>query len=290
MQLKGILLTTLLALAANTASAGNFQSLTNNVIEGDNDIFVDSTFIYTTSVTYKPGYADTSAFKEDGTGGLGNLVPESLSYRAFDNYDINTPIASGTLTLIDWRVSTGVDLTPGSAQADIYDFVFRDSADNSLVFGTRYLNRDPNDSGDEVNFLYRYGFTGYSTSVAWTNLTDSDLSQYSVVKTQSTEGEGPFAYDADVVRQQGDFSVGEGNPWSGLFLVKTDATSYSLGKAIGFYQSGEEGQTPAGGFITGFIPTMTTAVPEPESYALILAGMGVVGMVSRRRNSKKIAK
>lgn len=282
MKLKGILLASVFAIAANTASAGNFQSLTSNVVEGDNDAFVDSMFILATNVTYAAGYGDTTDFQ---SGGSGNVVPTSLTYRAFPAFDIDTELATGTLTLIDWRVTTGVDLAPGSAQADIYDFVFRDSADNSLVFGTRYLNRENN--GDEANFLYRYGFTGYSTSVAWTFLTDSDLRQYSAVKTDSTAGEGPFDYDADVVRQQGDFSVAEDNPWSGLYLVKTDATSYTLGKAIGFYQSGEEGQSPAGGFITGFIPTaITTPVPEPESYAMLLAGLGVAGIVSRRRHSK----
>lgn len=284
MKIKAILLACTLALGISSSYAGNFQSLTTNTVEGDNDMFVDQAFIYATSVTYHPDYSDTTPFDPEdkaGTLGLGNIVPTAIKYRAFADYDIGTPTATGTLTLLDWRVTTGVDLAPGSAQADIYDFVFRDSADNSLVFGTRYLNRI--DNREEVNFLYRYGFTGFETSVAWTYLADSDLRQYSAVKTQSTEGEGSFAYDADVVRQQGDFSVIEENPWSGLFLVKTNATSFTLGKAIGFYQAGEEGQSPAGGFITGFIPT---PVPEPESYALFLVGLGVMGVISRRRNSK----
>jgi hypothetical protein len=285
MKIKTLLFASMMAIGVSSANAGNFQSLTTNVIEGDNDLFVDPMFIYATSVTYKPGYADDTPFDEDDPSQFGNVVPSSITYRAFADYDIDTPIATGTLTLLDWRVSTGVDLAPGSAQADIYDFVFRDSADNSLVFGTRYLNRQ--DNGEEANFLYRYGFTGHNTSVAWTYLTTSELRQYQAVKTDSTDGEGPFEYDADVIRQQGDFSVTEGQPWSGLFLVKTDATSYTLGKAIGFYQSGEEGQDPAGGFITGFIPTaITTPVPEPESYALFLVGLGVMGVISRRRNSK----
>lgn len=285
MKTKALIAASLFALGAvTTAHAGNFQNLTTNFIDAGGDAYADPMYILITSTTYVAGYDDVTLYDEydPATLSLGNVVPSSITYRAFDNYDPTTPTGAGTLTLLDWRVTKGVDLAPGSAQADIYDFVYRDSSDNSLVFGTRYLNRVENN--EEVNFLYRYGFTGYSTSVAWTYITNSDLGQYTAVKTESTSGEGPFDYSEDVVRQQGDFSVTEGQPWSGLFLVKTDATSYVLGKAIGFFQSGEEGQDPAGGFIQGFVPT--TAVPEPESYALFIAGLGVLGVVSRRRNSK----
>ncbi|NBW50906.1 MAG: PEP-CTERM sorting domain-containing protein [Betaproteobacteria bacterium] len=29
-----------------------------------------------------------------------------------------------------------------------------------------------------------------------------------------------------------------------------------------------------------------TAVPEPETYAMLLAGLGVMGMIARRRKNK----
>jgi hypothetical protein len=35
--------------------------------------------------------------------------------------------------------------------------------------------------------------------------------------------------------------------------------------------------------------TITSAVPEPESYAMFLAGLGLMGTIARRRNSAKSA-
>ena len=130
------------------------------------------------------------------------------------------------------------DLAPGSAQADIYDFVYRDSTDNSLVFATRYLNRQ--DNNEEANYLYRYNFTldGYNPQVAWTFSGNNDLRMYQAGLTDDHSFNASVPFQDNVVRQKGDFSVSEGNPWSGLFLVKTNATAYELGnKAIGFYLS-----------------------------------------------------
>jgi hypothetical protein len=31
---------------------------------------------------------------------------------------------------------------------------------------------------------------------------------------------------------------------------------------------------------------LTTAVPEPKTYAMLLAGLGILGMASRRRKQK----
>jgi len=36
-----------------------------------------------------------------------------------------------------------------------------------------------------------------------------------------------------------------------------------------------------------FSTTITTAVPEPETYALMLAGLGLIGVVARRRKAKQ---
>jgi len=277
-----------LALGASSAYAGSFVQLRTDLeelsvlngglINGANAPNADQLYIETTSATYLPGLDQTSIPPQDG--GTGDVVATSINYRTFS---AGVTTGTGTLTLLDWRVTNDVPLLPGEPQASIYDFVYRDSADNKLVFATRYLNRVDNDQ--EVNFLYRYGFTGYETAAAWTFSTDFDLRMYQAGRTASTSNDAVVPFDADPVRQKGDFSATEGNPWSGLFFVKTNATSYLLGdQAIGFFQAGEEGQDIAGGFIGGYIPT---PVPEPETYAMLLAGLACVGLALRRRRTER---
>lgn len=286
MKLRTSVLAVSLALGAASAQAGSFVNLRSDLtdlsvangglINGTNSINGDVLYIETTSATYLPGFDDLAG---PSAGGSGDVVATSINYRTFIG---STTTGTGTLTLVDWRVTDDVPLLPGEPQAKIYDFVYRDSADDRLVFGTRYLNEIDNDQ--EANFLYRYGFQNYAVSAAWTFSTDFDLRQYQAGRTQSTSTGAIVPFDDDAVRQRGDFSVTEGNPWSGLFLVKVQAdASYVLGdKAIGFFQAGEEGQDQVGGSIGGFIPT---AVPEPETYALLLAGLGLVGLATRRRRN-----
>jgi PEP-CTERM motif len=270
--------------------AGNFVTLptgpdplssaNGGLLNGSTNQNADRFYIETTSASYLAGHDDTRA---PGDGGTGDIVPTSIDYRTFSG---GTTTGTGTLTLLDWRVTTDVPLLPGVPQATIFDYVYQDSADNKLVFGTRYLNMV--DNNQEANFLYRYGFADFATAAAWTFSTDGDLRLYQAGRTSSFEIDPDEAVDLDLdaVRQKGDFSVTEGNPWSGLFLVKTDAPYYVLGsQAIGFAQGGEEDQEPVLGSIAGFVPS-TTPVPEPETYAMLIAGLGLLGLAVRRRRQQ----
>ncbi|WFP52253.1 hypothetical protein PL263_09560 [Methylomonas sp. EFPC3] len=277
------LLATAFFAGSTTSQAGNFVTLNNGVggslttgnggiVSGTTNQNVDKLFIETTSAIYLNGF--------DPSNLTGEVVASSLSYRAFTG--TNT-ISTGTLTLLDWQVTRDVALSqPG--QFDYFDFVYRDSADNKLVFGTRALNQL--DNNEEANFLYRYGFSGFETASAWTYLTDFDLRQYQAARTDSLSPAPTLPFDADAVRQRSDISLSEGNPWSGLYLVKTDATNYALGeKAIGFGQAGEEGQAVVRGYIGGYIPTATTApVPLPGAFVLIATGLSFLGFSARRGN------
>ena len=272
MKMKAVALGVAMLVAGSSAYAGDFVNLRDDLaklsvangglVSGAQNNRADALYLDAASYTWLDGYS---------TGY--DLVASSISY--------NSSAGSYELTLLDWQVTTNVTLLPNTPQATIYDFVYQDSRDNSLVFGTRYINLV--DNNQEVNFLYRYGFEGYSTASAWMFLSDNDLRLYETGRTDDYSYSRTVDFDGDAVRQKSDISVSEGNPYSGLFLVKTDATAYALGdKAIGYYQAGEEGQAVVGGYLGGFVPTVA-AVPEPSEYALMLLGLGVVGFVASRR-------
>ncbi|CAM8668345.1 FxDxF family PEP-CTERM protein [Rhodoferax sp. TBRC 17660] len=52
----------------------------------------------------------------------------------------------------------------------------------------------------------------------------------------------------------------------------------------GTYSLWASGQVLGGGFNLVIAQYDVTPVPEPESYAMLLAGLGVMGMIARRRN------
>lgn len=86
---------------------------------------------------------------------------------------------------------------------------------------------------------------------------------------------------------------------TGFTVVLQDATFTSIGTdtspsdgfsfsglSAGSYALSFLGFSTAGAGYGGVISTVTAPVPEPETYALMLAGLGMVGfMASRRRNN-----
>lgn len=280
MKLKTLMLATLMAISANAANAGQFVKLTNGnganltlanggLVNGANSLNADKFYIENlASSTYLAGYEYGS---DNGT------IATTLNYRAFTGANSTF----GTLTLIDYKITENVPLLSGVAQGTIFDYVYRDSTDGKLVFGTRYMNMVDNDQ--EVNYLFRQG-AGSNVSTSWTFLSDFDLRMYQAGQTNDITYNASVSYVDGVVRQKADISVSEGNPWSGLYLVKTDAVNYGLGaNAIGFYQAGEEGQSVVGNYINGFI---AAPIPEPENYALMMLGLGVVASIVRRQKKQ----
>lgn len=273
MRLKKITIATLLAISASSAYAGSFVQLTDGngttltsanggIKSGAQNSNSDIFNLLVTSATYVNGYSNLNVD--------GDVVASTINY---STYSGNPSVAAnitggGTLNLLDWQVSRGVDLSPGSQQADVFDYVYQDSVSGNLVFATRYLNRV--DNNEEANYLYRYNFSttaNYKPQVAWLFSTDNDLRMYQAALTNSTSLGLSAPYSSNVVRQKGDFSLSEGNPWSGLFLVKSDAKAYTIKNGtIGFFQAGEEGQPKVGGTIAGYAATtLSSGVSSNET-------------------------
>ena len=123
---------------------------------------------------------------------------------------INLYDPPANFTLLDSHV-TEVELS-GVAVGAFYDFVFRDTNDNKLVFGSRvFLDADA-----EVNDIFRSGFAGFSAAVAWTRTSDADLRLYSAARTATGLKQGADVFDADVIDLRSDINEEEGNPGSGL--------------------------------------------------------------------------
>jgi hypothetical protein len=195
---------------------------------------------------------------------------------------LNTYAPPTYLELLDSRESE-VEIAESAGEGPeevgtFFDYVFRDTTDSRLVFASRLVLTDDD---AEINDIFRGGFTGFSVAAAWTFATDLDLRMFSAARTSTGLLQGVDVFSPSEVNMRSDINVSEGNPQTGWYFLKTDAPFYTLGEEIiRLRQAGEEGQLPTQDIIDGFMPS---AVPEPSTYALLLAGIGLVGLIARRR-------
>ncbi|MDP2883166.1 MAG: PEP-CTERM sorting domain-containing protein [Azonexus sp.] len=71
---------------------------------------------------------------------------------------------------------------------------------------------------------------------------------------------------------------------SGLGFMRIDALS--LGTAKSVYNEYLDGSTAVNVWLDSANTLHIAAVPEPESYAMLLAGLGMIGFMARRRNKR----
>jgi hypothetical protein len=174
----------------------------------------------------------------------------------------------------------------------VLDQVWQDNTTGKLSFLTRIVMTQ---AGYEVNDIVRSGFTGFTTDIQWFRETGSNLATqgFRLKSAGRTSSIGTTAdvYDANHVNLRSDISVEEGKPTSGWYVINTDATSFTTltGTTASNYgmflrSTGEDVGAPASLYISAFAPTTVVAVPESDTYAMLLAGLGIVGFVARRRS------
>ncbi|MCQ9377860.1 FxDxF family PEP-CTERM protein [Methyloversatilis sp. XJ19-49] len=183
----------------------------------------------------------------------------------------------------------------GTDIGTFYDFVYRSTTDSTLLFASRFeldigeiaIGADEYDV--EINDILRRGYANYDVSVGWYASIDSDFRLQSTAHTSNgvrTRPTNPVdVFDDNVVDFRTDISVEEGNATTGWYVLKTNATEFTyLVDAVTIRQAPSiDGMSPPLRTATfeGFAPV--TAVPEPETYAMLLAGLGLIGFAARRR-------
>lgn len=174
----------------------------------------------------------------------------------------------------------------------VFDQVWQDNTTGKLSFFTRIVMSQ---AGYEVNDIVRSGFTGFTTDVEWFRETGSNLATQgfrlkSAGRTNSI-GTATDVYNSNFVNLRSDISVEEGKPSSGWYVINTDATAFtrltgasSTNYGMFLRSTGEDVGAPASLYISAFAPIAVAAVPEADSYAMLLAGLGIMGFVARRRS------
>jgi len=194
-----------------------------------------------------------------------------------------THTAQGTLTLVDSHVTFGASLG-GVAIGDVYDFVFRDSRDNTLVFGTRVeLGQKPTyDQDAELNFLYRYGFvegsTVFKTDIAWTFLGNTDLRLYNAARADLRSLIGTPTLNLNAVSFQSDINLSEGNPFSGLYLIR----AFRIRTVPRRSGADRCGRAPSPARLSQFLPKRQSRGQHETESACLLTAAGPVGPVRPR--------
>ena len=167
-------------------------------------------------------------------------------YRA----DFNATFDGGTITMVkDSATLTGTD----GANARSFDNMT--VGENGIL----YIQEDP---GNSSYIAKTWSFD--PTTGTWTQILESDRSRFITgapnFLTQDEENSGIIEVTS--------------------ILGKNDGKRYFLGTSQAHY--GIAGELVEGGQLYA----VSMPVPEPETYAMFLAGLGLLGLAARRRNAK----
>ncbi len=173
--------------------------------------------------------------------------------------------------------SVNYDIYLKASDGFVYGFLQSDKAGGApgpvATFANLYFDLNPS-VGDGSDLGFELSTTGQRAFVAGGSAAPMQVSGISVVSTDpsSLEFSIPFAYLSA--------------PIAGLnyFPGQTFESDITLRLSQSFGYSVNGGATYGPDRLGALNIGSVVAVPEPESYALMLAGIGIVAMVTRRRN------
>lgn len=155
----------------------------------------------------------------------------------------------------------------GTARTAVYQ------SDTGLDFFYQFTNNDTSVNG--ISRLTGYDFSSLGASVLSVFQTDAAMDIFTTGTKASASADSSdlgvvgflFNHDATTKITPGKTSYTQ--------IIRTNATNYSVGNfgILNGYASNAKAFAPV------------SAVPEPETYAMMLAGLGMVGTIIRRRRT-----
>jgi hypothetical protein len=215
----------------------------------------NAAFVTLPGAAGQPGCGVTSATSIRCAGAANVLADKTYIAANVQAGVYNLPSSLSLISKVDTNFVSAQD---SKFAGTFSDYVFMDTTTNSVVIGSRLLFGPINGLRNlsEANDIFRYGYEGFKVEAGWTRLSSSDLRAYSIARSETGLKQGADVYNANVVGFRTDVNASEGNPQSGLYLIRTDATAFKvINNAIKVRQGGEEGQTPLSVSLSGYAPT-----------------------------------